>query len=246
MNAPSPGWNADPTGRHEYRYWDGSGWTGDVSDNGVTSVDPVDGGGDPTAVVDATRPFASQPGVPAGPPTGYDQGYGSGPVPPVQPVKSGPSTGLIVGLAALAVALIAGIAFLMTSGGDDDDTATGDDTSDSAQAADDPSGDAPSDRSSSDGDLGDLGDLGDASEDEIVDMMATSIVEGSGGQITQEQAECAARAMIDTVGLEAIAEIGASGDGAFDPASTEDGAALLEAVTQCIPMGEDMGSGIGG
>jgi hypothetical protein len=36
-----PGWSADPTGRHEYRYWDGDEWTEHVSDRGVSAVDPV-------------------------------------------------------------------------------------------------------------------------------------------------------------------------------------------------------------
>lgn len=36
------GWNTDPTGRHELRYWSGSAWTAHVSDAGVTSEDPVD------------------------------------------------------------------------------------------------------------------------------------------------------------------------------------------------------------
>lgn len=35
------GWLADPTGRHELRYWDASVWTQHVSDNGVASVDPL-------------------------------------------------------------------------------------------------------------------------------------------------------------------------------------------------------------
>jgi Protein of unknown function (DUF2510) len=35
-------WLADPTGRHELRYWDGSRWTEHVSDAGVTGQDPVD------------------------------------------------------------------------------------------------------------------------------------------------------------------------------------------------------------
>ena len=35
-------WAADPTGRHEYRYWDGNTWTGHVSDAGVTGTDPPD------------------------------------------------------------------------------------------------------------------------------------------------------------------------------------------------------------
>jgi hypothetical protein len=33
-------WQADPSGRHEYRYWDGVRWTDNVSDQGRTSVDP--------------------------------------------------------------------------------------------------------------------------------------------------------------------------------------------------------------
>jgi len=31
------GWLADPTGRHEQRYWDGSAWTKHVFDGGVQS-----------------------------------------------------------------------------------------------------------------------------------------------------------------------------------------------------------------
>jgi hypothetical protein len=41
MNAPRAGWHPDPTERHDYRYWDGVQWTDDVSDGGVTAVDPV-------------------------------------------------------------------------------------------------------------------------------------------------------------------------------------------------------------
>jgi hypothetical protein len=42
--APDPthttgGWYADPTGRHQYRYWDGFAWTSSVSDGGVRSDD---------------------------------------------------------------------------------------------------------------------------------------------------------------------------------------------------------------
>ena len=32
-------WMADPTGRHELRFWDGEQWTEHVSDHGVQSVD---------------------------------------------------------------------------------------------------------------------------------------------------------------------------------------------------------------
>ena len=37
------GWHADPTGRHQVRYWDGTAWTDHVSDQGVQSVDPMAG-----------------------------------------------------------------------------------------------------------------------------------------------------------------------------------------------------------
>lgn len=38
---PSPAaWKADPFGRHEHRYWNGTSWTEHVSDGGVQSTDP--------------------------------------------------------------------------------------------------------------------------------------------------------------------------------------------------------------
>ena len=41
----TPGWNPDPTGRHEYRWWDGTQWTERVADGGATAVDPLDATG---------------------------------------------------------------------------------------------------------------------------------------------------------------------------------------------------------
>ncbi len=35
------GWHPDPAGRHEMRYWNGSAWTDDVSDGGVSTKDPM-------------------------------------------------------------------------------------------------------------------------------------------------------------------------------------------------------------
>lgn len=37
----APGWYPDPMGRHEYRWFDGSTWTDQVSSHGKASVDPV-------------------------------------------------------------------------------------------------------------------------------------------------------------------------------------------------------------
>jgi Protein of unknown function (DUF2510) len=34
-------WYPDPSRRHEQRYWNGTAWTDDVSDNGVLTTDPA-------------------------------------------------------------------------------------------------------------------------------------------------------------------------------------------------------------
>ena len=35
---PPAGWNPDPTGRHQLRWWDGAAWTANAADDGVTEV----------------------------------------------------------------------------------------------------------------------------------------------------------------------------------------------------------------
>ena len=41
MSSAAAAWHPDPTGRHQLRYWDGAQWSHHVSDNGVSSIDPV-------------------------------------------------------------------------------------------------------------------------------------------------------------------------------------------------------------
>ncbi len=58
------GWYADPTGRHDHRYWDGSGWSEHASDRGTRIDDPVTGDyappvGVPARVVGRTVPYAA-------------------------------------------------------------------------------------------------------------------------------------------------------------------------------------------
>jgi hypothetical protein len=48
-----PGWHPDPSGRHELRWWDGTTFTDQVADGGVTSTDP---GGGPVAPVNPMLP----------------------------------------------------------------------------------------------------------------------------------------------------------------------------------------------
>ena len=231
MNAPAAGWNPDPTGRHEYRYWDGDRWTDDVSDTGVTSVDPVDGapsiGGEPTAMVDPTQRFGAPTGPQPGPyqpqPGAYDPMYSSGQIPPAQPPRSGPPTGLIVGVAALALALIVGLVVVLTGG--DDDTATDDPTATESTTDDPPETTETTEESASipGGDEG------------IVDLIATGMELEADGLITREQAECAAQAMVDHFGLETLLEMSTTGENPWDDASTEDQATLVNLMTACIP-----------
>ena len=41
-SGPVGRWGADPTRRHELRWWDGQTWSASVSDNGVLGHDPVE------------------------------------------------------------------------------------------------------------------------------------------------------------------------------------------------------------
>jgi hypothetical protein len=59
----SAGWYADPTGRHERRYWDGAAWTDHVVNGGTQSVDPVEARA--TAQAAAARPAGAAQRGPA-------------------------------------------------------------------------------------------------------------------------------------------------------------------------------------
>jgi uncharacterized membrane protein YhaH (DUF805 family) len=62
MSAPPPvpgSWHPDPSGRHHYRWWDGTKWTNHVATNGVTGTDG--GPPQPTAAVVPATPTAALP-----------------------------------------------------------------------------------------------------------------------------------------------------------------------------------------
>ena len=40
--AGAPGWHPDPTGRHEFRFWDGEAWSDRISDRGNEGTDSFD------------------------------------------------------------------------------------------------------------------------------------------------------------------------------------------------------------
>lgn len=67
------GWHADPSGKHELRYWNGDSWTEHVADDGVQTTAPLtaDPTGDPTAEADAAATAAPrEPVAPSAVPTG--------------------------------------------------------------------------------------------------------------------------------------------------------------------------------
>jgi hypothetical protein len=69
-------WQADPTGRHQYRYWDGTRWTDHVADDGVTAVDPVLA--PPPVVPPAPAPVPVTPAAPTASTAGARSGWRPG------------------------------------------------------------------------------------------------------------------------------------------------------------------------
>jgi hypothetical protein len=64
-------WYADPTGRHQYRYWDGTHWTDRVADDQVVGTDPptMDAPAREQAAPTITPPIAPAPAAPPAPPS---------------------------------------------------------------------------------------------------------------------------------------------------------------------------------
>lgn len=147
MTDNAPGWQADPTGRHEHRYWDGAAWTDNVSDAGVASTDAYDaaaappdvtpepeapaepvaeapGWADPTTVTAApsTDPTSTWPTAPAPPPPPTYMPPAAGTGGPIGPDSSGGSKkGLFIGIGVLAAVAVV-VAVLLAGGGDEDDS----------------------------------------------------------------------------------------------------------------------------
>lgn len=64
---PQPNWYLDPSGGHQYRYYDGSEWTGHVADGGQVTQDPFVPPPPPLAGVRAVRTGPADGQQPAGP-----------------------------------------------------------------------------------------------------------------------------------------------------------------------------------
>ena len=134
MTDSTPGWQPDPTGKHDHRYWDGSQWTDNVSDAGVAGTDPYEAatapgatdatvadtpvvpaeGAAPPPVPDTTATWPAAPAAPAPPP----------PYNPAAPPTSGgdgSKRNLLIGGGILAAIVIAVIAFFALGSDDDGD-----------------------------------------------------------------------------------------------------------------------------
>lgn len=57
--APAADWYPDPSGRFQFRYWDGQAWSGHVSIDGKTDWDPP--GAPPAGIVDTEQPEEQRP-----------------------------------------------------------------------------------------------------------------------------------------------------------------------------------------
>jgi len=139
---PEAGWHPDPHGRHEYRYWDGSAWTDQVSDGGVQATDPP---GEPEATA-AEEPVAAEEPPAVVPPTVAADATAPMPVvdgPPMAGAPAGPppaeaavaaappggsgsklSVGLLAIVALVAAAIVA-VLVIFVFGGDDDSSGAG-------------------------------------------------------------------------------------------------------------------------
>ena len=155
MNSPTPGWHPDPTARHDYRYWDGWEWTDDVADGGITGYDPLpadDGYGDHgwngqehTRYADdlygyQSPEYATEYATRRVPDLSYQPPYYTRDDEVPGAAKKGPSARLLVGVGLVAVAMVAGLVFVLVSGGQGDDQQAGTEISDRGDRGERPSG----------------------------------------------------------------------------------------------------------
>lgn len=197
MTDSTGSWQPDPHGRHQYRYWDGTQWTDQVADDGVTSVDPPDA--DAAAPTDAVADAPSDPAVPPAapvPPADPTTTWGApssdpgattsmpvaGAAPATDaPKSSGNKPALIIG-ALLLLALLGAGAYLIFGGDDDkDDDASGVTTE---TTVDDDDADDDSDDDDANGGLG--GSI--SGNDALMDLFIQGVMQGS--DLSEDQARC--------------------------------------------------------
>jgi hypothetical protein len=158
------GWQPDPDGRHEYRYWDGTSWTDQVSDGGVVSNDP--------------------PGPP--PVTEAVPTYAAAPVPEAAPEGRKAPVALLAVIGLVVVVLVAGLVLVLT-GGDDGGGDEGDEVATTEDDEDDASDELTDDLSDdSTGDVSDqlTDDFSEDLTDDFTDDFSEDFTDDNGDVVT--------------------------------------------------------------
>lgn len=243
MSDQTGSWQPDPFGRNQYRYWDGTQWTDQVSNDGVVGTDPAtatptpeaDPGSQPTQAVPTTppttpaEPTMAMPTMPPAPPS-----FTSGDV-AVGPGGGSNKTPLIVVAVLAVVALIAGGAFFFLKDDDSDKEAASSTSTTVAQSTTTSTTDDLDDEGDSDFDLSELGPLADMFGDLTVSQLQC---------IEKEMAEFEKKYDVDSLGddpedfdfgmlsemmgvftkcdVDAAAIFGALLGGEFDPGQDDD------------------------
>lgn len=234
MKPAALGWLPDPTGRYEYRYWDGSDWCDDVFDDGLMFRDPFSlgslpaprrssrrwaprliGSGVLAAGVAASVAFAIVPVTGGGTETAGDSPRDS--TTTTSRPSSSSSTSQVAGSSSTTAAASAA-GPVQPGPGPSSTTAT------SAPAGG-----------------GGEGGGGDADAQEVVDSIAEGLVASGMGMMSPDQAECFAQGLVDGLGVDRIREMGMeSGDimamnNAMTSLTPEEQMALSNAMTACGP-----------
>jgi Protein of unknown function (DUF2510) len=171
----------------------------------------------PTPAATSGDRWASRPDGHSGPPDG----------PTGRPPRKGPPARLLVGIGLVAVALVAGLVFALTSSDGDEPSAGGTEIGDGGGSGGDDrtetGGDATATTAPSDGDGdgqttapddggddgrggsdGGLGEIDTSSEEAAIESVAELLQETSGGTVSDEAAQCAAEGLVDEIGLDGV------------------------------------------
>jgi hypothetical protein len=206
VESSTPGWYADPTGRHDYRYWTGDRWSPRVADGAEGLVNPAE------ALAQATADDLLPDHLPAQPPPssprvadGRGRGTPGGHVPGARRAEPPRDRRRRPVVLAFLVVLVVGAAlvalFVTLDPGEVEEPADG-----SGDTADDPAGGGEA--------------SGDAGDDELTIAMTDYIVTTSSGAVDGSAATCMAERIVESVGRDRLIEVGVV-DGA-DPLTALD------------------------
>jgi hypothetical protein len=230
------GWLPDPTGRYEYRYWDGSDWSDDVYDDGLMFRDPMATGKLPPPLERSRRwaprfallgagmllaaGTAATVALVVVPRDGRDTETAgqarAGGTTTTAPSTSSSTTTPSTTAAPAAPGPATGPA---ASGGLPDSV-----TSTTAPAAPPPAGgEAPADP--------------DAAA--VAENLAGGLMAAGGGMLNEDQAQCLAEAMVEALGVDRIRELGMESGNivamstGFSQLTPEESAAMSDLQSTC-------------